>query len=313
MMKLSVIVPAFNAENTICQCIDSILGQTLNDYEIIIIDDGSRDTTPQILRHYTSQFPDQIKMLSVENGGQGRARNIGLEMAKGDYIGFVDSDDWIDSSMYEKLISASENEDADIVLCDVTGHFPDGTTSVEYIYRQGRSIAAAGFANNKIFRRSLISDIRFPENKLWYEDTEFTAIALHCSKKTVHISESLYHYRRGLPSTMNNNNAMKNLDILTVMQHLEKVFLPDERNDFEFLVLNHVLLDAMNRVEAMNTRDKGEVLRRMRSYVHEKIPHLWDSNSFCEESRNRRIIMTLHYWGLSSLAAWILSIKRRRQ
>ena len=108
---------------------------------------------------------------------------------------------------------------------------------------------------------------------------------------------------------MNNRNAEKNLDLLTVMQHLEDELLPNARDDFEFLVLNHVLLDAMNRVQAMDVPEKRNVLWMLRSWVHEKIPQLSACESFRRESRNRRIIMRLHYLGLSSLAALILKIR----
>ena len=246
----------------------------------------------------------------MENGGQGRARNIGFDLSSGDWIGYVDSDDWIDPEMYERLIAAAERENADLALCEVLAHFPDGSTAREFIFREERAMAAAGFANNKLFRRGLIENVRFPEEKLWYEDAEFTAIAIHRAGKISHLPDALYHYRRGLPSTMNNNNARKNLDLLEVMMHLEEELLPDDRDDFEFLVLNHVLLDGMNRVQAMTAEDKKDVLWLLRQYVREKIPNLNASRSFREETRNRRIIMRLHYLGLSSLAESILKLKR---
>ena len=309
-MKLSVIVPAYNAEKTIRQSLDSILAQTRPVDELIVINDGSTDGTEEILQEYRDAYPDCFRFRTVENGGQGRARNIGFDLSSGDWIGYVDSDDWIDPEMYERLIAAAEREGADLALCEVLAHFPDGSTARESIYREERAMAAAGFANNKLFRRSLIENVRFPEEKLWYEDAEFTAIAIHRAGKIAHLADPLYHYRRGLPSTMNNNNARKNLDLLEVMRHLEDELLPDDRDDFEFLVLNHVLLDAMNRVQAMTAEDKKDVLWLLRQYVRETIPHLNASRSFREESRNRRIIMRLHYLGLSDLAEGILKLKR---
>ena len=109
---------------------------------------------------------------------------------------------------------------------------------------------------------------------------------------------------------MNNNNARKNLDLLEVMLHLEDELLPDDRDDFEFLILNHILLDGMNRVQAMTSEDKKDVLWMLRQYVREKIPNLNASSSFRKETRNRRIIMRLHYLGLSGLAEQILRLKR---
>lgn len=312
-MKLSVIVPAYNAEKTIIPCIDSILAQTIDDFELIVINDGSSDATEEILQSYSNRYRQTIRMMTVENGGQGRARNIGMDLADGEYIGFVDSDDWIDPDMYGKLLELAERERCDLVHCDVTAHFPDGSLAAEQIYRPGCRIASAGFANNKLFRKDLVQAIRFPEDKLWYEDTEFTARCIHRAEKEAHLPEALYHYRRGLPSTMNNQNARKNLDILTVMEHLEDEFLPDDRDEFEFLVLNHVLLDAMNRVQAMDVPEKKDVLWLMRAYVHERIPNLHRSRCFLAESRNRRIIMLLHYAGFSSLAETLLKMKSGRE
>ena len=309
-MKLSVIVPAYNAEKTIRESLDSILHQTRPVDELIVVNDGSSDGTERILQEYRDAYPACFQFCTVENGGQGRARNIGFDLSTGDWIGYVDSDDWIDPEMYERLIAAAEIEQADLALCEVLAHFPDGSTAKEYIYREDRAMAAAGFANNKLFRRSLIMNIRYPEKKLWYEDAEFTAIAIHRAAAIAHIPETLYHYRRGLPSTMNNNNARKNLDLLEVMLHLEDELLPDDRDDFEFLILNHILLDGMNRVQAMTSDDKKDVLWMLRQYVREKIPNLNASRSFREETRNRRIIMRLHYLGLSGLAERILRLKR---
>ena len=311
-MKLSVIVPAYNAEKTIRQCLDSILAQTRPVDELIIINDGSRDGTESILCEYAERFPNVVRYMTVENGGQGRARNIGFEQSTGGWIGYVDSDDWIDPEMYEKLIAAAEEANADLALCEVLAHFPDGSTAEEYIYRPDRVIAAAGFPNNKLFRRTLVEGIRYPEEKLWYEDAEYTARAIRRAGKITHIPETLYHYRRGLPSTMNNNNAQKNLDLLTIMMHLEEEFLPQNRDDFEFLILNHILLDGMNRVQAMTAKDKNEVLFLLREYVRDRIPRLSAPHSFQEETRNRRIIMWMNYHGLTGLSEIILNLRKGR-
>ena len=308
-MKLSIIIPAYNAERTLRQCLDSVFSQTLADFEVFAVNDGSTDATREILSEYQQRYSDRLHVLTVENGGQGRARNLGLERACGDYLGFTDSDDWLDPQMFEKLLALAEGEDCDLVHCDVTSHFPDGSTASEAIYRPERSMAAAGFANNKLFRRDLVNSVRFPEDRLWYEDLEFTARCIHRSKKQMHLHEALYHYRRGLPSTMNNQNALKNLDILTVMEHLEDELLPDSRDDFEFLIINHILLDAMNRVQAMDVEEKRDVLFLMREYVQVQIPKLSACRSFREETRNRRLVMRLHYHGLSALTEKLLEMK----
>ena len=304
-MKLSIIVPAYNAEETLADCLQSLVGQTVEEKEIIVIDDGSTDRTPEIL----ASFP--VVSRRVENGGQGRARNIGLSMATGDYIGFVDSDDRAEKDMYEKLLRAAEGEGADIALCDAMGHYPDGRQEPERIWREDRPMAAAGFASNKLFRRELLESVRFPEEKLWYEDTEFCAKAIHRAKKIIHIPEALYHYRRGFPSTMNNSNALKNLDILEVMEHLEEDFGEESGEELDFLIINHVLLDAINRVQPMKGEERDMVLQHLRAYVRVKIPRLGSCEAFRQESRNRRIIMRLNYMGLSGLSSLVLNSKKK--
>ena len=309
-MLLSIIIPAWNAEATLDNCLRSVFGQNTEDFEVLAVNDGSTDGTGALLERWLEREPDRLSVMTVENGGQGRARNLALEKARGDFIGFVDSDDWIEPDMFEKLIDACRNEDADMALCEVLAEFPDGRQDRERIYRPDRPMAAAGFPCNKVFRHELLSGVRFAEDRLWYEDLEFTAIAIHRAKKIAHLDEPLYHYRRGLPSTMNNQNAEKNLDLLTVMGHLEDELLPGAKDDFEFLVLNHVLLDAMNRVQAMNVPEKTDVLNLMRLWVREKIPRLAACPSFRQETRNRQIIMSLHYLGLSGLSAAILKRKQ---
>ena len=115
-MKLSIIVPVYNVKAFLPACLDSLVSQTLEDYEIILVDDGSSDGSADIIKDYQQRYPQLISSIRVDNGGQGRARNFGIDMAKGEYLGFVDSDDWITEDMYEKLYNTAKAENADIVI-----------------------------------------------------------------------------------------------------------------------------------------------------------------------------------------------------
>lgn len=310
-MKLSIIVPVYNVLPYIRQCLDSLVGQTLEDYEIILIDDGSTDGTAQVLAEYATHYPEKIVLKRVENGGQGRARNIAIGMARGDYLGFIDSDDWIAPSMYEKLWKRAGETGADVVVCDFLAKYSDGREELLPACIQQHWLASAGSACNKIFRRSLVGETRFAEG-LWYEDFYFSAMMLLLSRHTEFIGEPLYIYRRGQQSTMKNNNSAKNLDMLTIMDMLSDYMLPHGfREEFEFFLVNHVLLDSVNRVAGQHTPDKREVLHQLIAYVRKHIPKLSQCESYRRESRNRRLIMDLNYRGLYGLSQCILNIKAR--
>ena len=309
-MKLSIIVPVYNVEKYLEECVDSLLNQTLQDLEIFLVDDGSTDRSGAIADRYASEYPDKVHTLHLNNGGQGRARNAALPMASGDYVGFVDSDDWIERDMYEKLLDRAEKTGADVVVCDFLEHYADGREQTLPACFQDHPLSAAGSSCNKIFRRSLIGDLRFPEG-LWYEDFYFSAVMLLRSKRTEFIPKPLYVYRRGQESTMHNNNARKNLDMLKIMELIEREIGEDAREDFDFLVINHVVLDSISRLARQDAPDKAEVIRAFRRYAHEKIPHLTRCPSFRAETQKRRIIMFLNYHGLEQAAQLILRVKNR--
>ena len=309
-MKISVIVPVYRAETWLPRCVDSLLQQEKKELEIILVDDGSPDGSGAICDSYASEYPERVRVLHIDNGGQGRARNKGMELARGEYLGFVDSDDWVEPSMYRKLLETAERERADVVVCGIRALREDGSEELLPVWREGNPMAAAGSACNKLFRRSAIGEIRFPEG-LWYEDFSFSAKLLMRSKKTAYLPEALYDYRKGQPSTMNNENARKNLDMLEVMEDLREFTLAEgSREDFEYLLINHVLLDSVNRLALQHTPDKLEVIWLMRAYVREHIPRLTECDAWRREERKRRIIMKLNYDGLEDLSKLILKIKK---
>lgn len=309
-MKLSIIVPVYKAEEYLGECVDSLLSQTIDDYEIILVDDGSPDNSGKIADEYAAANPDMIRVLHIDNGGQGRARNFALDIAKGDFVGFVDSDDWVTHDMYEKMYTRAAETGADVVVCDFMERFADGRESMLPASLQDNWLGSAGSSCNKIFRRSLVGALRFPVG-LWYEDFYFSAVMLLRSKHTEFIAEPLYIYRRGQESTMHNNNAAKNLDMLTIMDMLEKEMVPaGYKDDFEFFLVNHVLLDSISRLAKQDAPERKEVIGKLRQYVQAKIPKLSGCGSYKKESRKRRLIMWMNYHGLEDAGQFILKINQ---
>lgn len=225
---ISVIVPAYNAEEYIENCVDSILSQVYDNIEVIIIDDGSTDNTREVCRKYDND--NRVTFIATENGGPGKARNNGIDNAKGEWILFVDSDDTIDKEMCSRLYKAAEDADADIALCNLknitvdnkeTHIIPfkndrvvfkdDKLKKLEYdlICKQsetGKSMIALSGPVCKLIKRSLIGDTRFPLEMDLGEDTCFVLCLLEKSRSLVYIKDVLYNRFLRSDSLSNGNS-----------------------------------------------------------------------------------------------------------
>ncbi len=217
---ISIIVPVYQVEKYLDKCIISIINQSYKNLEIILVDDGSTDSSPAICNQYQKK-DTRIKVIHKENGGLSQARNVGLEIAQGDYIGFVDSDDWIESNMYEVLMSSLLETGADIAVCNYQMD-ASGSKALKKIYNIEKKvyspeealrkiITADGYIRtvvwNKLYKRSVWGDIKFPEGRI-YEDTLWTAKVVGNSKSISYINYSLYHYLFRPDSLSNNENQI---------------------------------------------------------------------------------------------------------
>ena len=309
-IKVSVIVPVYNVEKYIDKCLDSLVNQTLKDIEIIVVNDGSPDNSQKIIDKYVKKYPNKVKSFIKENGGQGSARNLGMEYAKGEYISFVDSDDWIDFDALEKMYDLAKKEKSDIVICDMIDHYPDyeiyhNCTKYNSVFEVTPS------ACNKILKRSTIKDFNFL-SKLWYEDFNFTTKVLFNTDKISNISKGFYHCNCGHVSTMCNNNSLKNLDIIIIIDDIIKYLKENnkyDRNIISYLIFDHILITTINRVSVQNSNDKREVISKLISYCRDNISD-YDSQEFYQNiSRNRKIIAWLNYHKMYSVSRILLKIK----
>lgn len=218
-MKLSIIVPVYNmaAGGKLDFCMRSLVNQTMEDYEIIAVDDKSTDGSLAALRDWEKKFPQKIRVIaSPENRRQGGAKNLGLAAAAGEWIGFMDSDDWAAPDMYEKLLKKAEETGADIAGCDYT--IVQEQTMVPGKYCRNNSVEQAGETDPekrrkmvlnpgsmviKIYRRDIFfgNGIRFPEH-IFYEDNAIGAITMLCAKRFEKVEEALYYYYQNPASTV---------------------------------------------------------------------------------------------------------------
>lgn len=310
MIKVSVIVPVYNVEPYIEKCLESLVNQTLKEIEVIVINDGSPDRSQEIIDKYVKKYSKKIKSFKKENGGQGSARNLGLDKAKGEYISFIDSDDWIDTVMLEDMYNLAKKNDSDIVICDMVDHYID-----KEIYHDCTNYSSVfevtASACNKIFKKSVIGNFKFIP-KIWYEDFNFTTKILFNTDKISCISKGFYHCNCGHVSTMNNNNSIKNLDILIALDDIieySKQKNVYDKNIISYLIYDHLLITSINRVALQKNKDKKVVIKKMINYCHENIAD-YKSLPFYEKiEKNRKIIGMLNYNNLWFISKILIKIK----
>lgn len=242
MAEVSIIVPVYQVENYIRQCVDSILAQTFTDFELLLVDDGSKDKSGQICDEY-ALMDQRVKVIHKENGGAADTRNIGLNQAVGNYIMFVDSDDYIKPTMLECLYKTISNEDADIVACNYL-YFFENNRELDFFTQIGSEIlpGAEIFYNrknernygfwtvvwNKLYKKEIFGKVRFRCGK-YYEDEFFANDLYQMDIKVVTIPECLYYYRQHGNSTMRKKSIVKNFDLMEAYQERIAVYLKEEK------------------------------------------------------------------------------------
>ena len=208
--KISIIVPVYNAEQYISKCIDSILSQTERCLELILVNDGSKDNSGTICDEYAKR-DHRVKVIHQKNAGVSAARNTGIGIATGEYIGFVDSDDWIESDMFERLLQEAESTDSDVVMCDATTVYDDGRTQADTItqlsgnrilkkndFTPSLLLEMAGSACRCIYKNDRYSDklrkypLAFPLGVKFSEDRIFNLYAFGQANQVAYIKDSFY-------------------------------------------------------------------------------------------------------------------------
>lgn len=214
-IKISAIIPAYNVENYLDTCLESLLNQSLQEFEIIVIDDGSTDKTPLILQKY-AQKDSRIKVITQVNQKQGAARNRGLEVAQGEYITFIDADDWVDNNYFEAMYCTSKKYDADIAISNSIRekgkkqryhfHFKE-----EKVYEGKQNIFDIvnmhWEPHSKIYRAEIAKKIRFAE-QVFFEDDGYSIRFLNVSTKLVTVPNTAYHYISNPTSTIKGKTTL---------------------------------------------------------------------------------------------------------
>ena len=201
-MKVSVIVPVYNVESYLDKCLNTLVKQTLQEIEIIIVNDGSKDNSEKIIEKYLKKYPEKIKYIKKANGGLSSARNEGLKYASGEYIGFVDSDDYVSLNTFNLMYKKAKEKNFDLVVCNLN-----------YVYETKTKMVSAGLDKdlenedevkknivflypavwNKLYKKEILDSLKFKEG-IWYEDVEFNFRVYPRVKSIGYVDKPLIQY-----------------------------------------------------------------------------------------------------------------------
>lgn len=236
-VKVSIIVPVYNVEKYLEKCIDSILNQTFHEFELILVDDGSNDLSGEICEKYKKN-DFRIRVIHKKNGGLSSARNSGLSIAKGEYISFIDSDDYIDKDMISILYNNIIKNEADISICDYYEVYSNekkiervncdnvevvmnNTEALNKIYEEKGWLYVVAW--NKLYKKELFENIKFMEGKI-HEDEIIAHELLYNAKRIVYTNKKLYYYLQRKDSIMGESFNIKKLDIIDALKYRADFF-----------------------------------------------------------------------------------------
>lgn len=295
MPKVSVIVPVYNVEKYIEKCLDSLVNQTLKDIEIIIVNDGSKDNSIKIINKYLSNHKN-IVYLEKQNGGLSDARNYGMKYAKGDYIAFLDSDDYVDKTIYEKMYNKAIQENADFVECDFYWVYPNKKKEdVGYIYKNKKEMLtyARVVAWNKLIKREIIKE-KFPL-KLNYEDVEFFYKLIPNINRFSFVKEPLIYYIQREDSIVNKQNYKTGqiFNVLNnVLDYYKKMKIYDEYSEeLEYTYTRILLCSSLKRIVKIKDKvAKERLLDETWQNLNTKFPD-WKKNKILSRHSGKNFYM----------------------
>lgn len=318
MPKVSVIVPVYNVEKYLEKCLKSLVGQTLMDMEIIIVNDGSTDNSKEIVEKIRKQFPNKIIYVEKENGGLSDARNYGIPYAKGEYIAFFDSDDYVEKDMYKKMYEIAQKENSDMVECDFYWEYPDRQKEdIGQIYEGKKEMIekVRVMACNKLIRREILekANIRFPKG-LRYEDVEFTYKLIPYLEKVSFLKEPCFHYiqREGSISNVQNERTKEIFEVLEhVLQYYKQQGIYEKYQvELEYIYARYAFCSSFLRmVKIPDKKTRKKLLKETWKKVNEKFPN-WKKN---EILRNHKSGKNLYMRSLNSITFKIYSQIFRRK
>ncbi len=303
---LSVIVPVYNVEEYLEENLDSLIDQGSSSYELIFVNDGSTDSSYEILKRYEEKV-SFLRVIDKENGGISSARNEGIREARGKYLGFIDSDDFVREDYVQKMLGKALEEDSDIVVCDLETWY-GRDDSRNYIMKgmnpkypdlpyDKRIFLSPLFAWNKIYRREffLTEGVSF-EMGTWYEDLEPVSYLFSKAKKISYVEETLIYYRQRGGSVMS-TRSRKCLDIFEVLRKIYDRFeangtLERYREELEYLFIEDLFVYGGFRLLSLD--DYQDIFAHAKMFIRKFFPNYKKNRYLKDLSRKYRLFAMMN-------------------
>ena len=316
-IKLSIVAAVYNLEKYLPRCLDALVNQTLQDIEILCVDDGSTDSAPQIIEEYAKMYPDKIKTFHKQNGGEFTTRNYGLQRAKGEYVTFVDTDDYVEPNWAEKLYTAAKENDADLAVCGferidletnkvVATNMTNFGNTVKEINPKDDFILFINPAPwNKIYKRDKIKDLEFLPFR-GFNDTMFLASFYTRMKKIAFVPDVLYHYYLRYDSQIHTVNKQDVNNLKKYLLEVKQLYIKSGKYDemkylldtFAFL---HLGTSVMYRVSYDKTVNIKQMLKETIKYLDENFEN-WRKSPFLKLGYSlKHGFKHIALWGVSLL------------
>ena len=268
-MKVSVIVPVYNVEKYIDKCLDSLVNQTLKELEIIIVNDGSPDNSEKIIKKYLKKY-NNIKYFVKENGGLSSARNYGLKYVTGEYIAFIDSDDYVSNDMYEKMYFKAKENNFDMVVCDINYVYNDKIEIVNSGIKKDTNDIKSTYLNihpaawNKIFKKDLFENNIYFKEGVWFEDVEFIYRLLPYVKSigVIHEAYNYYINREGsITNTVNKKiyDYIYNMNGIVDFYKENKIYFKYQK-ELEYVYVRYIYATFIKSILRYNYDDYKEAV-----------------------------------------------------
>lgn len=290
MPKLSIVIPVYNVENYLAKCLDSVIYPELSDYEVVIVNDGSTDSSGSICEDYAKRYSNIVRLINTPNGGLGKARDVGIDAASGEYIAFLDSDDYLSPSAVPEMMDTL-HLGYDMCVFDINFVNESG-----FCFKYVHGCSKEGFLSlesfpqilfempsawNKIYRRSLFTEngIYYP-GRVWYEDMYVTPWLYIKAKKIYSVHKGWHNYLQRAGSITNNKNTQRNLEIIPAVDAMLDAYRREGvydkyKSELEYSAFYNQVLTSITRVNSADP--KSEVQDNLLENYISKFPNYTDN------------------------------------